>query len=143
MVAVEIGEAKAGIERPGRRVPRLDLQAGARGAAVARPAGEAGDDPAGEPLAPLPRIGDHRLVAEEAVMDRAIGERRRPAIDCQQREAGGDRDGADDPAIDGALRRRVALQPRHRSQPFGFGRRREPHRRTGRRASRSSASIAP
>lgn len=40
VVAVEFGQPEAGIERPGRRVARFDLQAGTGGGAVARPEGE-------------------------------------------------------------------------------------------------------
>ncbi len=37
-------------------------------------------------------------------MDRAVSERRRNAVEGQEREPGGDREGADDPPINRAVR---------------------------------------
>src|SRR4051794_19582426 len=70
-------QSEAAIERAGRGVAGLDLEAGALGAGIPRPVCERRNEPAGETLPPARRVGDHRLIAKQPAMHRPVSERRR------------------------------------------------------------------
>ncbi len=86
-------------------------------------------------------MGDHRFEAQQLVVDHAIGERRRLAVDPQRREGGGKEDRPDDTPVDGALLGRVVLQLRHRREPLRRGSWNQAHLRVGRCPDRANRAV--
>src|SRR6516225_12495165 len=104
MITVEFGlEPDSIVERQRSGVVRFDLEAGALRTLLRGPSRKAGDDPAGMAASLPPGIGDHRFVAQQAIVDGAIGQRDKLAIDRKCGERGGDRDRTDDTPIGSAL----------------------------------------
>src|SRR6516164_10557109 len=104
MVAIELGLEPDGIvERQGSDVVRFYLEARARGPLLFRPRRQAGDDPPGIAASLPPGTGDHRFVAQQAIVDGAIGQRDKLAID-RKRGGRSSRPRADSPARPAARR---------------------------------------
>src|SRR3981081_4381974 len=105
MIAVQLRlEAEPVVQGVARQVARLDLQTDTARALIAPPRREARDDSPGEPRTPPAGIGDHRLVAQEAIADRTVGERRQTAVYPQSGEGGRQYPRAHDMTVNTELR---------------------------------------
>jgi hypothetical protein len=88
MVAVEFREPEPLVEHASRSVRRFDLEAGASDALVRGPGCQTANHSASIAATLPARIRHHRFVADQPVLDRAIGECGDAALVRADRESG-------------------------------------------------------